>query len=108
LQHLGLDLDVISIGLIARRLPPLASQPSQLGNADLIEREAVTFPLDQAFGFELACVHRWVTARCDLFSGTTDRYGICQKQVPVAGLVSTTLARPAPTGSAVKVGGGRA
>jgi hypothetical protein len=77
LQHLGLDLDVISIGLIARRLPPLASQPSQLGNADLIEREAVTFPLDQAFGFELACVHRCVTARCELFSGTTDRYGTC-------------------------------
>ena len=56
LQHLGLDLDVNSISLTARRLPPLASQVSQVGNAALIKREAVTLPLDHAFGFELADV----------------------------------------------------
>jgi hypothetical protein len=39
-----------------RRLPPLAPQVSQVGNAALIEREAVTLPLDHAFGFELADV----------------------------------------------------
>ena len=54
LQDLGLDLDVISVGLTARRLPPLAPQVSQVGNAALVEREAVTLPLDHAFGFELA------------------------------------------------------
>jgi hypothetical protein len=54
-QHLGLDLDVISVCLIARRLP-LAPQVSQVGNAALVEREAVTLPLDHAFGFELADV----------------------------------------------------
>jgi hypothetical protein len=37
-------------------LPPLAPQVSQVGNAPLIEREAVTLPLDHAFGFELADV----------------------------------------------------
>jgi hypothetical protein len=56
LQHLGLDLDVISVSLRARRLLPLASQVSQVGNAPLIERESVTLPLDHAFGFELADV----------------------------------------------------
>jgi hypothetical protein len=50
------DLDVISVSLTARRLPPLAPQVSQVGNAALIEREAVTLPLDHAFGFELADV----------------------------------------------------
>ena len=54
LQDLGLDLDVISVGLTAWRLPPLAPQVSQVGNAALVEREAVTLPLDHAFGFELA------------------------------------------------------
>ena len=34
----------------------LAPQVSQLGNAALIEREAVTVPLDNAFGFEIADV----------------------------------------------------
>ena len=56
LQHLGLDLDVIGVGLRARRLLPLAPQVSQVGNAALVEREAVTLPLDHAFGFELADV----------------------------------------------------
>jgi hypothetical protein len=40
----------------ARRLLPLAPQVSQVGNAALVEREAVTLPLDHAFGFELADV----------------------------------------------------
>ena len=56
MQHLGLDLDVISVGLTAWRLLPLAPQVSQVGNAALVEREAVTLPLDHAFGFELADV----------------------------------------------------
>jgi hypothetical protein len=56
LQYLGLDRDVISVGLRARRLPPLAPQVSQVGNAALVEREAITLPLDHAFGFELADV----------------------------------------------------
>ena len=34
----------------------LAAQVPQVGNAALIEREAVTLPLDHAFGFELADV----------------------------------------------------
>ena len=37
LQHLGLDRDVISVGLTARRLPPLAPQVSQVGNPALVE-----------------------------------------------------------------------
>ena len=45
-----------SIGFTARRLPPLAPQVSQISDAALIEREAVTLPLDYAFGFELADV----------------------------------------------------
>jgi hypothetical protein len=53
LQHLGLDLDVISVRLRARRVAMLAPQVSQVGNAALVEREAVTLPLDHAFGFEL-------------------------------------------------------
>jgi hypothetical protein len=56
LQHLGLDLDVISVSLTARRLLPLAPQISQVGNAALVEREAVTLALDHTFGFELADV----------------------------------------------------
>jgi hypothetical protein len=35
---------------------PLAPQVLQVGNAALIKREAVTLPLDHAFGFELADV----------------------------------------------------
>src|SRR5260221_13300009 len=34
----------------------LAPQVSQVGNAALVEREAVALPLDHAFGFELADV----------------------------------------------------
>ena len=34
----------------------LAPQVSQVGNAALVEREAVTLPLDHALGFELADV----------------------------------------------------
>jgi hypothetical protein len=56
LQHLGLDLDVISVSLTARRLLPLAPQISQVGNTVRIEQEAATWPLDHAFGFELADV----------------------------------------------------
>ena len=56
LQHLGLDPDVISIGLTTWRLQSLAPQVSQISNAALVEREAVTLPLDHAFGFELANV----------------------------------------------------
>ena len=56
LQHLGLDLDVISLRLRARRSPPLAPQVSQVGNAASVQREAVTLPLDHAVGFELADV----------------------------------------------------
>ena len=56
LQHLGLDLDVISVGVRARRLPPLAPQVSQVGNAALVEQEAAALSLDHAFGFELADV----------------------------------------------------
>ena len=33
-----------------------APQVSQIGNAALVELEAVTLPLDHAFGFELADV----------------------------------------------------
>jgi hypothetical protein len=51
-----LTLTLISVGLRARRLLPPAPQVSQVGNAALIEREAVTLPLDHAFGFELADV----------------------------------------------------
>jgi hypothetical protein len=51
-----LTLDVISVGFHARRLPPLAPQVSQVVNAALVEREAVTLPLDHAIDFELADV----------------------------------------------------
>jgi hypothetical protein len=37
-------------------LPSFAPQVSQVGNAALVELEAVTLPLDHAFGFELADV----------------------------------------------------
>ncbi|WP_029586771.1 hypothetical protein [Bradyrhizobium sp. URHD0069] len=53
LQHLRLELDVISVGFRAWRLPPLAPQVSEVGNSALIEREAVTLPLDHPFGFKL-------------------------------------------------------
>ena len=56
LQHLGLQLDVVSVSLTSWRLLPLAPQVSQVSNAALIEREAVTLPLDHAVGFELADV----------------------------------------------------
>jgi hypothetical protein len=52
-DQFGLRPLKISVRLTARRLPPLAPQVSQVGNAALIEREAVTLPLDHAFGFEL-------------------------------------------------------
>jgi hypothetical protein len=55
-QHFGLQLDVIGVGLCARRLPPFAPQVSQVSNAALVQREAVTLPLDHAFRFELANV----------------------------------------------------
>jgi hypothetical protein len=58
LKHLGLDLDVIRVSCTARRLLALPPQVSQVGSAALVEREAVTFPLDHAFGFELADVVR--------------------------------------------------
>jgi hypothetical protein len=54
LQHLRLGRDVCSVGLRARRLLPLAPLVSQVGNAALVEREAVTLPLEHAIGFELA------------------------------------------------------
>jgi hypothetical protein len=44
---------VLGISLTARRLPPLAPQVSQIGNAALVEREAFTLPLDYAFGLSL-------------------------------------------------------
>ena len=56
LQHLSLGCEVRGVGLRAWRLLPLAPQVSQVSNAALIERVAVTLPLDHAFGFELANV----------------------------------------------------
>jgi hypothetical protein len=55
-DQFGLRPLKISVRLTAWRLPPLAPQEPQVGNAALIEREAVTLPLDHAFGFELADV----------------------------------------------------
>ena len=55
-QQSRLRLGMLRISLSARRLLPLAPQVSQVGNAALVEREAVTLPLDHAFGFELADV----------------------------------------------------
>ena len=49
---------MLGISRSARRLLPLTPQVSQVGNAALVEREAVTLPLDHAFGFELADVVR--------------------------------------------------
>ena len=43
-----------SASAAARRLLPLASQISEVGNTALVEREAITLPLDHAIGFELA------------------------------------------------------
>ena len=51
-RRLGRGNFCISCG--ARRLAPLAPQVSQVGNAALVEQEAVSLPLDHAFGFELA------------------------------------------------------
>ena len=47
-----------SMSVILSRPPAaaLAPQVSQVGNAALVEREAVTLPLDHAIGFELADV----------------------------------------------------
>jgi hypothetical protein len=53
-DQLGLRPLKISIRLTARRLPSLTPQVSQVGNAALVEREAVALPLDQALRFELA------------------------------------------------------
>ena len=55
-DQFGLRPLKISVRLIARRLPPFPPQVSQVGNAVLIEQEAVALPLDHAFGFELADV----------------------------------------------------
>jgi hypothetical protein len=44
-------------------LPPLAPQVSQIGNAALVEREAVTLPLDYAFGLSLPEV-RALQSKC--------------------------------------------
>jgi hypothetical protein len=55
-DQFGLRPLKIRVCLTAWRLPPLAPQVSQVGNAALVEREAVTLPLDHAFGFELADV----------------------------------------------------
>jgi hypothetical protein len=54
LQHLGPYLDVISISLTAWLLPPLAPQVPQVGSAALVEREAVTVPLDRKRSFSRA------------------------------------------------------
>jgi hypothetical protein len=43
----------ISVRLAAERLPPLAPQVSQVSNAVLVKREAVTLPLDHAFGLPM-------------------------------------------------------
>jgi hypothetical protein len=56
LQQLALDRDVGGVSLTARRLLPLAPQVPQGRQRALVEREAVTSPLDHAFGFELADV----------------------------------------------------
>src|SRR6267142_1745838 len=55
-DQFGLRPLKISVRLTAWRLPFLAPQVSQIGSAAVIEREAVTLPLDHAFGFELADV----------------------------------------------------
>ena len=43
----------ISVCLTAWRLPPLAPQESQVGNAVLIERKAAAITMQHAFGFKL-------------------------------------------------------
>ncbi|MBR0697092.1 hypothetical protein [Bradyrhizobium lablabi] len=55
-QERCLRCNVVGVGLCARRLPPLTAQTSQIGNAALVEGEAVTLPLEDAFRFELADV----------------------------------------------------
>jgi hypothetical protein len=52
-DQFGLRPLKINVRLAAWRLPLLAPQVSQVGNAALVEREAVTLPLDHALGFEL-------------------------------------------------------
>ena len=47
-DQFGLRPLKISVRLTARQLPPLAPQISQVRNAALIERKAVTLPLDHA------------------------------------------------------------
>jgi hypothetical protein len=57
-------------------LLPLAPQVSQVGNAALVEREAVTLPLDHAFGFELADIRAAaieVLRKCLTVAGLADR-----------------------------------
>jgi len=46
----------VCISRSARRLLPLASQVSQIGDAALIEREAAALPLDHTVGCEFADV----------------------------------------------------
>ena len=55
-QQRRLCRGIFGVSRSARRLLPLAPQVSQVGNAALVEREAVSLPLDHAFGFELADV----------------------------------------------------
>jgi hypothetical protein len=45
-----------TVNEFVRTNPDPAMQVSQVGNAAWVEREAVTLPLDHAFGFELADV----------------------------------------------------
>src|SRR5439155_4617595 len=79
-----LCLGVLRVSLRARRLLPLPPQVSQVGNAALVEREAVTLPLDHAFGFELADIgptaievlrqRRRADGRCHSESGLRGRW----------------------------------
>ena len=55
-QQCRLRQGMLRISRSARRLLPLASQISEVGNTALIEREAVTLSLDHTFGFEFADV----------------------------------------------------
>ena len=66
------DQPVIAHRAAARR----SCRLSQVGNAALIEREAVTLPLDHAFGFELAYVGPAASRCCanaDALTGLVDR-----------------------------------
>ena len=76
---------MISVGLRSRRLLPFAPQVPQVSNAALVQQEAVTLPLDYAFGFELADVspaaikmqgqHRRADGRGLFASRSSDRLG---------------------------------